>query len=182
VTLLLAIGLLALGAWILGGGRGPGWVVPIALAVLALLATGVYFWDRRQRLQRVRTLEQLQSMAPEEFEAFVAQVMERYGWRATLVGGTGDAGIDILLESGGNHAICQCKRYKGTVSSRVVRELYGVLVHTGADHAYLATSGAVSQAGRDWAMGKPITFIEGQELVAMMRTGSVPESMKPLNP
>jgi restriction system protein len=65
----------------------------------------------------------------------------------------------------GRKAIVQCKRYRNQVGPDIVRELYGTLVHEGASHAFLVTTASISQAAQVWAHGKPMTLIDGDELV-----------------
>jgi hypothetical protein len=46
-----------------------------------------------------------------------------------------------------------------------MRDLYGTLHHTGAQSAYLVTTGSATPAAREWARGKPITIWDWQYLV-----------------
>jgi restriction system protein len=112
------------------------------------------------------TQEQLQSLDPAQFEAYVAQrIFARQGYYVHDTPHVKDGGIDILLEDrNGVQAIVQCKRYRNTVGEATVRELYGTMIHTGAAHAYLVTSGRISNEACAWAEGKPIDLIDGQRL------------------
>ena len=67
----------------------------------------------------------------------------------------------------GNLAVVQCKRYRGTVGAATLRDLYGTMLHTGATHAYLVTSGRISRDAREWVRGKPIGLIDGARLVKL---------------
>ena len=108
------------------------------------------------------TIEQLQEINPKEFERFVATLFRRKGYRVTMRGGKGDHGVDLELESPqGREAIVQCKRYRSTVGEKVVRDLYGTLLHEKVVHAFLVTTADISDAAREWARGKPITLIDG---------------------
>ena len=48
--------------------------------------------------------------------------------------------------------------------SQQLTNLYGTMIHEGATRAYLVTSGPISSDAREWAEGKPITFVDGEEL------------------
>jgi len=114
----------------------------------------------------VLTQTQLQRMDPADFEAYVAQrIFARQGYYVHDTPHVQDGGIDILIEDrSGTQAIVQCKRYRSTVGAATVRELYGTLIHSGAAHAYLVTSGRISDDAREWAQDKPIDLIDGKQL------------------
>jgi len=108
---------------------------------------------------------------PSAFEEYVAQrIFARQGYRVLNTPDTKDGGIDILItDDYGQQAIVQCKRYKGTVGSATVRELYGTMIHTGAARAYLATTAEISNDARRWAEGKPIILMDGAWLEQLSR-------------
>lgn len=107
---------------------------------------------------------QLMAMSPVGFERFVAESFRRRGWTASLTKGSGDEGVDIILRKPGRRAVVQCKRWKGTVGQRQVRELLGSMVHASADEAFLVTTGSYSQQARSFAQGKNITLLSGTDL------------------
>jgi restriction system protein len=105
-------------------------------------------------------------MDPDDFEKYVGQLFRQKGYRVRLRGSKGDLGVDLeLTQPSGKRAIVQCKRYHNTVGPKVVRELYGTLVHEQVPHAFLVTTADISDAARQWAQFKPITLIDGETLV-----------------
>ncbi|MEZ4634382.1 MAG: restriction endonuclease [Caldilineaceae bacterium] len=118
-------------------------------------------------------------MDPIAFERFVGQHFAKMGYKVENTRASGDEGIDLIIRSGRRMAVVQCKRYGGTVGQPVVRDLYGVMVHTGADEAYLVTTGTLSRAAVDWAAGKPIHLVDGHRLVEWTRTGRLNYDHKP---
>jgi len=117
------------------------------------------------------SLRDIQSMDPFAFEEYVAQrLFARQGYKVLNTQDSKDGGVDILVtDPDGYDAIVQCKRYRGTVGSPTVRELYGTMIHSGVTRAFLVTSSTISDDARKWAMGKPITLIDGERLVALSR-------------
>ena len=96
------------------------------------------------------------------------------GYRVRNTQYSGDHGVDIEVSKPPvNTGLVQCKRYRGTVGERVVRELYGTLIHERGDRAWLATTGAISRQARDWSNGKPIELWDGQKLVEEARQSTV---------
>lgn len=108
---------------------------------------------------------------PSEFEEYVAQrIFARQGYQVLNMPDTKDGGVDILItDDYGQQAIVQCKRYKGTVGSATVRELYGTMIHAGAARAYIATTAEISNDARRWAAGKPIILLDGTRLAELAR-------------
>lgn len=100
-----------------------------------------------------------------EFERLVARAFRRWGFHVRELGGANDGGIDLVVMRGSETSLVQCKAFGRPVSPAVVRELYGTLLHSEASHAYLATLMGVTQAGRDWASGKPITFLVADDFI-----------------
>jgi restriction system protein len=109
-------------------------------------------------------------MDPIDFEKFVGQLFRRMGYKVETTAASGDEGIDLILRRGRRTAVVQCKRYGGTVGQPVVRDLYGTMIHTGADEAYLVTTGMISRAAAGWAEGKPIHLVDGHRLIEWTRT------------
>jgi restriction system protein len=117
-------------------------------------------------------LANLQALSPAQFEEFARLLLIASGLYhdVQVVGASGDQGIDLTMrDGGGNLCVVQCKRYKGTVSPSVVRELYGVMARTGAREAFLITTGRVSSAAQAWIGAKPVHVWDAERLLAYAR-------------
>ncbi|MEM8860517.1 MAG: sugar-binding protein, partial [Chloroflexota bacterium] len=66
----------------------------------------------------------------------------------------------------GKKVVVQCKRYAGNVGQPVVRDLYGAMFHVAATEAHVCTTGRLSRQAEQWAAGKPIELIDGNDMVA----------------
>jgi restriction system protein len=105
------------------------------------------------------------SMTPKEFEEFVAHVFRLKGHSVKNVGGSGDDGIDLILEQRTTKGIVQCKRQESNITPRMLREFVGALVGTDAKKAYFVTSGDFSDNAREWAKKFTlITLVNGETL------------------
>ena len=142
-------------------------------AVSGGFAIGFWLHERRQHrisLTDAQTLEDLLALSPDRFELLIAKLFEAYGHRATVMGGNGDHGVDVLVLTGeGEKWIVQCKRYSGSVGEPVVRDLFGTMLHEAAQKAYLITTGGLTRQAVDWAAGKPIVLYDGDGLVKLIR-------------
>ncbi|MDF1811602.1 MAG: restriction endonuclease [Verrucomicrobiales bacterium] len=122
-------------------------------------------------------LDAVKRMPPEAFERLCQRVLRESGFiQVEVTGRSGDGGIDgrgvVKLGSILSfHVHFQCKRYKDTVSSPVVRDFRGAMVGR-ADKGIIITTGtftrdAKAEALRDGA--PPLDLIDGDDLVRMLK-------------
>ncbi|MBN2501729.1 MAG: restriction endonuclease [Anaerolineales bacterium] len=123
----------------------------------------------------------LLEMDPSAFERLTQRLLRESGFTQVFVTGkSGDGGIDGkgIMRLGGLlsfHVLFQCKRYKESVSSGVIRDFRGALVGR-ADKGLLITTGrftkdAIGEATRDGAT--PIDLIDGDQLVELLKNLSL---------
>jgi restriction system protein len=100
-----------------------------------------------QRLIRESTkcAEALLQLDPRQFEEFIAELWQRFGYEVELTKRTRDGGYDIVAVKRGAAAVrflIECKRYDPTnkVGVSIVRELYGVKTHRRATKGIVATT------------------------------------------
>lgn len=149
-----------------------GWTLTFTLIVL----WGGLLWTRYRAANTPLpqlTQAELLEIEPGQFEHYVALVFQYKGYRVEHRGKSGDHGVDLqVYPPSGRLGVVQCKRYRSTVGEQVVRDLYGTMLHEGAAHAFLVTAGEISAAARTWAQEKPITLIDGKQLIESARTVS----------
>ncbi|MDW8098680.1 MAG: restriction endonuclease [Anaerolineae bacterium] len=150
------------------------WAVFLTHTVLVGGIWGWLWWraerERRrlqEKLRAARTLAQLLELTPSEFEAWTGELFRRRGYRVINTPDTADHGVDLIVDRDGERGIVQCKRYRGTVGEPIVRDLYAVIIHEGADRGYLVTTANISPQAHRWARGKPIELIDGEKLVRL---------------
>ncbi|MBN1314654.1 MAG: restriction endonuclease [Anaerolineales bacterium] len=157
----------------------PGYMAPLLTAVWGVLTftvlvlwAGLFWsaWKKRNAPIPLLNEEELLSLEPEQFEKHVGLIFKHKGYRVNHRGQTGDHGVDLeVYPPSGRLGVVQCKRYRSTVGEKIVRDLYGTMLHENASHAYLVTAGTFSEAAMTWAADKPITLINGQRLVEIAR-------------
>lgn len=164
----------------------PNWIItlpPLSIELLDLMELGatvtlivlwaVLGWRYVGELRRGRppTIEELQALSPSEFEEYVAKLFRQKGYLVAVRGRSGDLGVDLeVTGKNGKRGIVQCKRYQRNIGPEIVRELYGTFLHERVTRAFLVTTAEISQSARRWAIGKPLTLIDGQSLVAIARS------------
>ncbi len=106
----------------------------------------------------------LLNLSPSEFENMVVEYLLSINYKAERTGSVGDHGVDVVGKSpNGEKIIVQCKRWRGVVGEQIIREFHGVMQHEKADKGIIITTGKFTNQAREWARGKPIDLIEGEE-------------------
>ena len=122
-------------------------------------------------------LDKILNLSPQAFERLCQRILRESSFiQVEITGRSGDGGIDGkgVVRIGGLlsfHTIFQCKRYKGSVGSKEIRDFRGAMVGR-ADKGLFITTGkftrdAVLEATRDGA--PPIDLVDGERLVNMMK-------------
>lgn len=101
------------------------------------------------------------------FEHATAEVLNKHQFNARVTPGSGDGGIDVEVTKNGLKGVVQCKAHVACAGPHVVRDLYGVIHHSGAAFGIIVSRGGVSQGAVDFARDKPILFLDTSDLIAM---------------
>ncbi|MBC2875992.1 MULTISPECIES: restriction endonuclease [Streptomyces] len=111
-------------------------------------------------------------MDPVEFEALVAELFRARGMRAVMTTRSNDGGVDVeALDPdpiSGGRIIVQVKRYRKTVPPTAVRDLFGTVQGAGANKGVLVTTSRFGPGSYAFANGKPLTLVNGEELVGLL--------------
>lgn len=122
-------------------------------------------------------LDVIKSIQPDAFERLCQRILRESGFtQVEVTGRSGDGGIDGngVVKLGGIlsfHVFFQCKRYKGSVASSVIRDFRGAMVGR-ADKGLLITTGSFTrdarkEASRDGA--PPLDLMDGHDLVKKLK-------------
>jgi len=126
---------------------------------------------------KVKLLDKVLSMPPESFEKLCQRILRECGFEKVVVTGrSGDGGIDGngVFKLGGLlslHVAFQCKRWKGNITSKEIRDFRGAMTGR-TDHGLFITTGnftgdAKFEASRDGA--PKIDLIDGDSLIVKMK-------------
>ena len=139
---------------------------------LAALASFIGRARRRKLLDSQTGIESLRQMSWRQFEQLTGEAFRRKGYAIEETGlGGADGGIDLLLRKDGQTTLVQCKQWQNRqVGVKVVREMYGLLMHHQAAGVKIVALDDYTPDARHFAQGKPIELIHGGELIATVRT------------
>lgn len=90
-----------------------------------------------------------------QFEQEVAKIFILNGYKATVTKGSGDGGVDIIVEKEGYRGIIQCKHYKNPVPPEPIRALWGCKDDFNADEVILVASSGITDMGARFVQNKP---------------------------
>jgi restriction system protein len=161
----------------LGNAAAAGIYAPLAWILLigcwlAALASFIGRGRRRKLLDSQTGIDSLRHMSWRQFEQLAGEAFRRqeYAVEETGLGGA-DGGIDLILRKGGKTTLVQCKQWQNwQVDVKVVREMYGLLMHHKAAAVKIVALGDYTSDARRFAQGKPIELIHGGELIATVRS------------
>ncbi|MBW8042239.1 MAG: restriction endonuclease [Planctomycetes bacterium] len=107
------------------------------------------------------------SLKGTKFEKALARLYKNMGYSVTHTKGSGDEGIDLILSKVDNKTVVQCKGHKKPVGVGTVRDLYGAMMHFGAESAVLACPAGFTNGVRKFVIGKPIQLLSTTDFVEM---------------
>ena len=145
------------------------------LALIACwLAAGYSFTkaQRRKKLLETQTgLESVSAMDWRDFERLVGEAFRRRGYAVEETGlGGADGGTDLILRKDRRTELVQCKQWRQRqVKASVVREMWGLVSHHKADGVKIVCVGEFTRDAKEFAQGKAIDLIGGQQLLDMIR-------------
>jgi restriction system protein len=129
----------------------------------------------RERLARLKTLGDLLTLTPAEFEEAIGKMLALKGlYNVQRVGGSGDLGVDLIAnDAHGNRVVIQCKRYAPgrTIGTPDLQKFIGMMfVHHKAQRGIFVTTSTFKQTAIDLADDKDILLIDGNSLVNLMKS------------
>jgi restriction system protein len=119
----------------------------------------------------------LKAMPADAFERLCQRLLRESGFvQVEVTGRSGDGGIDGkgIIKLGSIlsfHVVFQCKRYKETVSSPVIRDFRGAMMGR-ADKGLIITTGTFTRDARIEALrdgAPPLDLVDGDDLVQMLK-------------
>ena len=130
------------------------------------------FIEKTDVLSGLDHRQNLMDLSPSEFEALIANLFQAMGLETRLTQASRDGGVDCVAYDPrpilGGKVVIQAKRYKHTVGVSAVRDLYGTMQNEGATKGILVTTSGYGKAAYEFANGKPLELLSGQNLLALL--------------
>ncbi|MEM7408875.1 MAG: restriction endonuclease [Myxococcota bacterium] len=134
------------------------------------------FVESREMLAELNALTNLAEIPWEEFEHLVrelfAKMFSEHGAEVKVTRSSQDGGVDAVVFDPdpirGGKFVIQAKRYTKAVPVSAVRDLYGTMLNEGAAKGLLVTTAHFGAQAREFAKDKPISLIDGSNLVYLL--------------
>lgn len=105
------------------------------------------------------------------FEHFVADVLSRNGYSNVVVTrGSGDFGVDITAEKGGDRIAIQCKRYSSPLGLSPIQEVYSGMAHYKCTKGMVVTNSTFTKSAYELAANTGVILIDGSLLSQMAQS------------
>ena len=150
-------------------------VVPIEPAI-RLDKDDVRFVAGRDVLDGMAQGQNLAAMDWQDFEHLIRELLAKEyadkNAEVKITRASRDRGVDAVIFNSdplhGGKFVVQAKRYSNTVDVAAVRELYGTVLNEGANRGILVTTSHFGRDAHEWAANKPLTLLDGQNLLALL--------------
>ena len=142
----------------------------IALAVLGAIVAVVWLLARSRGPRTMEAQELLdllggvRSMSGAQFEAYTAEVLRAMGYRTEVLGGSGDQGVDLLVEGEGRRIAVQCKNYARPVGNKPVQEVYAGAAYHGCREAWVVAPAGYTRGAFDLARNVGVELFDADSL------------------
>lgn len=138
---------------------------------------GVDKADEYEEEFKNKLLAAIGNMSPKKFELFSRALLSKMGVEFTSVGTqiSNDGGIDgygycRTDDYRTSRVVIQCKRWQGSVGSVEIDQFLGAMNKFQADYGIFVTNSRYTSSAREAARaGTPITLIDGDELVRLVK-------------
>lgn len=135
------------------------------------------FIESKEILDNMGADNNLAEMPWEDFEHLVREVFSREfsrdGAEVNVTQSSRDGGVDAIAFDPdpirGGKFVIQAKRYNNVVPISAVRDLYGTMINEGATKGILVTTSYFGTDSQNFVKDKPLTLIDGQNLIYMMK-------------
>lgn len=104
-----------------------------------------------------------------QFETELAKVYRSNGYNSIVTKGSGDKGVDIILEKDSDKILVQCKAHKKAVGPAVARELFGAMNSFGIKKGIIASLSGFTKGVYEFVKDKEIELISIDEILNMTK-------------
>lgn len=102
-----------------------------------------------------------------QFEKEIGGIYSKLGYHVVVTRGSGDGGVDLVLNKDGVKYLVQCKNHNKPVGPSGVRDLYGAMHHEHAGAGIFISSMGYTRGAHEFAAGKNIQMLDINDVIRM---------------
>jgi restriction system protein len=156
--------------------------VVLLLLIVAIVVFLLYTRNRPPKtpaaVELTRRLGTVRYMSGAQFEGFIAEIMRGLGYRATVLGGSGDQGVDVIATVGKERLAIQCKNYAKPVGNKPVQEVYAGARHHRCTAAWVVAPEGFTKGAVELARSVGVSLRDAQALRGWIRQIDAKERAK----
>jgi restriction system protein len=148
---------------------------PLALILLGVVLVVVWLLWRRSRpktptaQELTARFEAVSTMSGGQFEIFVADLFRAMGHQTTVMGGSGDQGVDLIVRYEGQQVAVQCKNYKKRVGNKPVQEVYAGARHHRCNLAWVVAPAGYTKGAFELARSVGVSLYDADAIRTWIR-------------
>jgi len=119
-----------------------------------------YHRNETRKRHRSLEIEGVDVLSGEEFETFLATLLESRGYAVQLTAKSGDLGVDLVAYYGGNRVAIQAKRWCSNVSRRAVSDAVAGAMHYGCNKCMVITNLYYTDGAKELAKSTDCILID----------------------
>lgn len=113
---------------------------------------------------RTPLLREIDGLSGSDFEAFLADLFSRIGFRVLQTKVCGDQGADLVVERFGERSVIQAKRYENNVGNYAIQEVMAAISLYQAQNGIVVTNSYFTKAAVELAVANDIELIDRDKL------------------
>ncbi|CDX00851.1 Restriction endonuclease [Desulfitobacterium hafniense] len=117
----------------------------------------------------------LNNMTGEMFELFLEELFEDHGFEVMLTKGSGDQGVDLILDDCEKRIAVQAKRYSTSVNNKAIQEVVAGMKYYNCQEAWVVTTNYFNESAIALAKANNVKLIDKDELEVMISDSSLDE-------
>jgi restriction system protein len=139
------------------------------MAAVVWLVRGVSEPKTPAARELTRRFETVRAMSGPQFEVFVADLFRAMGHRATMLGGAGDQGVDLVVAYHGERVAVQCKNYERAVGNKAVQEVFAGARHHSCRQAWVVAPAGYTRAAHELAESTGVSLYDASSIGRWIR-------------
>ena len=114
-------------------------VTYVVLGLSLIIGLWLYFAGRNKRFRAIR-IANIDLMSGIEFERYLKKLLSFQGYSVSIIGGSGDLGVDLIASRGPERIAIQVKRYNTKISRRAISDAVAGMQHYRCNRAMVITN------------------------------------------
>jgi restriction system protein len=121
--------------------------------------------------------ETVPAMSGSQFELFVTGLFRAMGHNTRVLGGSGDQGVDLIVDYQGERVAVQCKNYKKPVGNRPVQEVFTGAKHHRCQQAWVVAPAGFTNGADELASSVGVKLFDSASIKAWIRAVDRPAGL-----